>query len=84
MDRNSEFNYLVHFVSENCLIEELARDRIRALWAAYCFHHSLDVDTAEYYEVLSQLWEVVSEVGDGTTEWLNYESFDLFMGRYLS
>lgn len=83
MNRNSEFDYLVHFVSESCLVEELDRDRLRALWAAYCFHHSLDVDTAEYYSDLMQIWELVSESGDGATEWSDYESFDLFMCRYL-
>ncbi len=83
MDRDFELKYMASFAVESYLIEELARDQLRALWTAYCFHHNLDVDSAEYDDDLAQLWDVVSEVGYGTTEWSDYESFDHFMSRYL-
>ena len=83
MERNAEFKYMATFAIESYLIEELARDQLRSLWTAYCFHHNLDVDTEEYDEDLSQLWDVVSEVGDGTSEWSDYDGFSNFMCRYL-
>ena len=83
MDRNFEFKYMADFAYESYLIEELARDQFRALWMAYGLHHNLDADTSEYDDDLAQLWNVVSENGDGTTEWSDYESFDHFMSRYL-
>ncbi len=67
MDRNFEFKYMADFAYESYLIEELARDQFRALWMAYCLHHNLDADTSEYDDDLAQLWNVVSENGDGTT-----------------
>ena len=83
MDRNFEFKYMADFAYESYLIEELARDQFRALWMAYCLHHNLDADTSEYDDDLAQLWNVVSENGDGTTEWSDYDSFNNFMSRYL-
>lgn len=83
MERNAEFRYMASFAVESLLIEELARDQLRALWTAYCFHYNLDVDTEAYDSDLSQLWDVVSEVGDGTSEWSDYEGFGNFMCRYL-
>ena len=83
MERNAEFKFMLDFIVESYLIEELARGQLSSLWMAYCLHHNLDVDTAEYDEDLARLWDVVSEAGDGTTEWSDYESFDHFMSRYL-
>lgn len=83
MDRSVEFKYIASFVSESYLIEELARDQFRALWTAYCLHHNLDADTAEYDEDFAQLWKVVSESGDGTSEWSDFDSFGNFMCQYL-
>lgn len=83
IDRDFEFKYMVGFAYESYLIEELARDQFRALWMAYCLHHNLDADTSEYDDDLAQLWNVVFENGDGTTEWSDYDSFNNFMSRYL-
>ena len=83
MERNAEFKFVLDFIVESYLIEELARDQLRSLWTAYCLHHNLDADTAEYYEDFAQLWKVVSESGDGTSEWSDFDSFGNFMCRYL-
>lgn len=83
MARDAEFKYMAAFAVESYLIEELARDQLRALWTAYCLHHNLDADAYEYDDDLSQLWEVVSEAGDGTSEWSDYDGFCNFMCRYL-
>lgn len=83
MEINAEFKFMLDFIVESYLIEELSRDQLRSLWTAYCLHDNLDVDTLEYDEDLARLWAVASEVGDGTTEWSDYESFGHFMSRYL-
>ena len=98
MERNAEFKFMASFAMQSCFDEDICRNRFRMLWTAYCLHYDLDVDTAsydsyirelwkavaaEYDEDLARLWDVVSEAGDGTTEWSDYESFDHFMSRYL-
>lgn len=83
IDRANEFSYLLQFVVRAFFEEALYRHQFRALWTAYCFHHGLEVDTSAYDDDLSQLWDVVSEVGEDTPDWSDYDGFDKFMCRYL-
>lgn len=53
------------------------------LWTAYCLHHDLDADTSGYDNDLIELWIILSESGDGTSEWADFNEFDNFMCRYL-
>ena len=42
-----------------------------------------DVDTYAYDLTLHELWEVLQETGDGTSDWSDYDSFNKFMCAYL-
>lgn len=82
-DRKAEHLYLKAFVRESCFDDELCRDQLRCLWVAYCFHHELIVDTAEYDSDLMELWNVLAETGDGAPEWEGYDGFYHFLSKYL-
>lgn len=83
MDRTAELEYMICFIRESYLDEEIARDHLRALWTAHCLHHNLAVDTLEYDKDLSRLWDEVSEDGGGTSDWSDRDSFDNFLCRLL-
>lgn len=83
IDRDKELAYMAQFAVQSFFGEELYRDQFRALWTAYCFHHGLDVDTSSYDDDLAQLWDIVSEVGEDTSDWSDLDSFGQFMCRYL-
>ena len=55
MDRNAEFKFMASFAMQSCFDEDICRDRFRMLWTAYCLHHNLDVDTANYDSDLREL-----------------------------
>lgn len=48
MDREKELAYIIGFAVESCFDDELSCQQLRSLWTAYCFHHGLDADTADY------------------------------------
>ena len=75
--------YLKAFVEESCFDEEICRDQLRALWTALCLQLNYDVDTYAYDLTLHELWEVLQETGDGTSDWSDYDSFNKFMCAYL-
>lgn len=84
--KEAELEYLEKFISESCLNSEEAREQVRALWTAYCFHQALDVDTAEYDNTLLGLWNgmdknIPAAVGDA--DWSCFGKFDSFMCVYL-
>ena len=81
--RTAELQFLQNYVTGSCFDEEISRDHLRMLWTAYCLHHNLDVDTAGYDNDLLVLWMALSETGDGTSEWEDYNEFGNFMCRYL-
>lgn len=81
--QKAEYAYLKAFVWESCFDDELSRDQLRCLWVAYCFHHELVVDTFEYDCDLLELWGVLTETGDGTSEWEDYDGFYYFLSKYL-
>lgn len=83
ISRKAEYLYLKAYVEQSCFDEDICRDRLRMLWTAYCLHHELFVDTSEYDRDLTELWSKMSEIGDGTSDWNSYSSFDFFMCRYL-
>ncbi len=83
VSRKAEFMYLRAYAEQSSFDEEVCRDQLRMLWTAYCLHHELLVDTAGYDNDLLELWNRMSEIGDGTSEWDGYNSFDAFMCRYL-
>ena len=83
ISRKAEYQYLKAFARESSFDDELCRDQLRSLWTAYCFHQELTVDTAGYDSDLLELWNEMSEIGDGTSEWAGYDGFDAFMCRYL-
>lgn len=78
-----EFEWLLAFARESCFDCEIARDQLRVLWTAYCFHADLIEDTAPYDSKLMELWLAVSETEAETADWSDFESFDLFMCEYL-
>lgn len=83
VSRTAEFEFLRAYVVESCFDDDICRDRLRMLWTAYCLHHDLDVDTAGYDNDLLELWNKLTETGDGTSEWADFDGFDKFMCIYL-
>ena len=83
ISRDAELKYLRQFAFESCFDAEVCRDQLRSLWTAHCFHHNLDVDTADYDQDLRVVWEAVAEVERETADWSNFDSFDQFMCKEL-
>lgn len=83
VSREAEMKYLKEFVRQGCFDEEPARDQLRCLWTAYCFHHGLTVDTSGYDSDLADLWNVMAEDEPETADWSDRDSFDGFLCRYL-
>lgn len=81
MDRKAELEYIRSFARESFLDDGLGCDQLRCLWTAYCFHHNLDVDTAQYDKDLASVWDVVDE--PDCADWHSFETFDNFMCKYL-
>lgn len=87
ISKEAELNYLRKAANESCFNSEEARNQLRSLWTAYCFHQNLDVDTAEYDSTLLYLWNEIDKnvpcaVGDA--DWSDFDHFDLFMGEELA
>ena len=83
VSREAEMEYMKEFVRQGCFDEEPARDQLRCLWTAYCFHQGLDADTSGYDSGLLDLWDTMAEEEAETADWSDYDSFDSFMCRYL-
>lgn len=82
--RQQEYEFIRNFILGASLDEENARDQLRALWTAYCFHYGLDVDTAEYDSDLADIWERVRNCEEAdTADWSDFNSFDNFMAKLL-
>lgn len=56
--------------------------QLLSLWTAYCLLHNLKPDTGFYDMDLLDLWEVIEKYP--SKEWKDFNSFDLYMGQYLS
>lgn len=81
---DAEFVYLQAFAKTGDFDYQLARDQLRALWTAYCFHEGLDVDTARYDRYLRDLWDAIPAGSDlRDIDWHDFEAFDNFMCAYL-
>lgn len=83
VSETAEFNFILQFVSDTSLDEELGRDQLRMLWTSYCLHQNLLADTWQYDNQLMALWKHMEQFGDGTSEWSDYDGFGEFMARYL-
>lgn len=73
-----EFEYLCQFAKESDFFYQLARNQLRSLWTAYCFHANLDVDTEKYDSDLMMLWNCMT-VPEDSIDFENFELFDGFM-----
>lgn len=82
-DRRAEFDYMLAFASENRFDSETCCDQLRCLWTAYCLHHDLDPDTAQYDNDLMALWTEIEETESNHIFWKSYEIFDNVMCYFL-
>jgi len=79
-----ELEYLKEFAKTGDFDYQLARNQLRALWTAYCFHEGLDMDTARYDRYLRDLWDAIPASSDlRGIDWRNFDAFDNFMCAYL-
>ena len=84
INRKAEFLYLKAFARESSFDDEASCWQFRCLWTAYCFHHGLTVDTAEYDRELKELWDFMVKCGYPLSRWwAGFDSFDTFMCEYL-
>lgn len=79
MDRGKELAYIIGFATESCFDDELPCQQLRSLWTAYCFHHGLDADTADYDADLATIWKEIAQTEEDTAYWSDFNSFDNFM-----
>lgn len=86
ISREAEMKYLQAFAQQSDFGQEFCREQLRAIWTAYCFHQSLDVDTADYDNDLLDLWNRISKAVHavvGNSDWSRYDKFDHYMCAYL-
>ncbi|MBM6722677.1 hypothetical protein [Pseudoflavonifractor phocaeensis] len=79
LNEDDEYNYLLKFAAgADFEVGELAEKQLRALWTAFCFHESLDVDMAEYDAKLRALYQQMPGYSISCS-WYDYDGF----GRYM-
>lgn len=86
-DKWKELEFIQAFIEGACFDEEVCQDQLRCLWTAYCLRYNLDVDTSVYDNDLLSLWQKMEDTDNGgepdTACWSDFDSFDLFMCKYL-
>lgn len=78
----NELSFLFKWVREADFCGDLNIDILRILWTAYCFHHGLDIDTAEYDNTLLHIYNTVI-LDDSADVPISYDKFDDYMAYYL-
>ena len=78
----NELSFLFEWVRETDFCGDLDIDILRILWTAYCFHNGLDVDTAEYDNVLLCIYNSIVP-NDSVNVLMTYDEFDAYMAHYL-
>lgn len=79
-----EMNFMHKFAASGDFDYEVVCEQLRSLWTAYCLHYDLIVDTRLYDRDLKSLWRVLKERTDiEAANWNNFDTFDLFMCKYL-
>lgn len=76
---DKDFAFLLQFVEESLMDEEICRDQLRALWTAYCIKKDFSPDTLPYDLACRDLWDKVSGSEADTGDWCDFDSFDSFM-----
>lgn len=82
-EKQRELDYIFSFVNEGGFDQDVACDQLICLWTAFCLHHDLDVDTAEYDRLLREIWDSLTESEEGPSFWGSFGEFDNSMARYL-
>ena len=80
--QHSELVYLIDFAVRNDSGDPLAREQLRALWTAYCFHTGMLVDTAPYDNKILHLWTEMEDAKQ-TRGFKDFDDFDGFMCEWL-
>lgn len=83
MNRLRELSWINSFASEGFFNDGTSANQLRALWTAYCLHHSLNTDTKDYDDDLRAIWQALQANGGALPYWDDYESFDNFMTNHL-
>lgn len=85
-NRKAEFSYLLEFAAsaEFDGSQGVQMRQLRTLWSAYCLRHNLDVDTRQYKDDLTILWEVVKGNPDSEYTPERANDFDRYMRQYIS
>jgi len=83
INKDAEMQYMIDFIQEYDLgnpdFDIQGCKQLRALWTAFCFHHSMDVGTAGYDARLAELW--ANLVAHYVT-W-RWDEFELYMCELL-
>lgn len=83
MDNKLEYEYIIDYIHGAFFDNEICREQLRCLWAAYCLHYDIEVDTSRYDGNLLKLWGELLKTEEDTADWSDYESFDNYMCKYL-
>lgn len=78
INRTAEYGYMKAFIIEGDFTEDVYRNQLRALWAAYCLHQNLVVDMMDYDNDLLGLWSEMHKLGNANG-WSEYGEFVEFM-----
>lgn len=84
VDRAAEFAYLKSYIMGACFDDETSVTFLYSLWAAYCLHQNVTVDSPACEEALMELWRCLEESDGGeVSHWEDYASFEEDMCRDL-
>lgn len=93
MDKEKELQFLENYIKETgagFYFQYLCWQQLQALWTAYCFHHDVMVDTAEYDRQAQKMYDMIEKLLKENNydikyaSFPSYEKFDLYMGMLLA
>lgn len=71
-----EFEFIKAYAADE---ERFDVGQLRCLWTAFCIHNDIEVDTAEYDNLVHDLWNIA----DKQCRWFSFNAFEMYLCKYL-
>lgn len=81
MNKTEELVFIISFAENECLKGATVCRQLRSLWTAYCLHHNINVDTAQYDNDLWLVWGKVENKKHNYAS--NFDEFETYMCGYF-